>query len=1141
MKRRLYFATQPCFFVLLILMAVARPVSAQLPYFQSFKDTSAPGLVIGGSPSAFLTAGKTVSYGYSYVTDPINDGYLRLTPDSSAVGYVYNNTAFPAQNGLRVSVEYFMYSKNYPPADGFTFFLFNGATTSFNIGSYGGGLGYNSSGSTPGVSNGYLGIGFDVYGNYSGGNGGPGQVPNSVVIRGSGNGTTGYNYLTAVSPGFTLGSGTARVPDSTMSGYRRAIITLVPKAVTGGYSYNISVTIVTGGTTPVYNTIINNYTGFSDVAPTNLKYGFAASTGALVEAHEIRNLRVDAYTQPTGTPTATADSVNMGCASNTQIINVLNNDVPVNQPLAFDSTSVRLINPANINDTGKSYTIAGVGTFSADSVFGASGKVYFTPVASFSGNATIRYVVQDNYGKRSNAALITVNASARALILAATTTNPTCNGGANGSVTINGSTNPAGYTYALGTAAYQTSGTFSGLGAGTFLFHTKNSNGCIRDTSITLTQPAALTVSKTQTNVLCNGGSTGSATLTAGGGTTPYQYALGSGTYGSSNVFSGLAAGTYTLNVKDANNCTATTTVTITQPAALTVSASQTNVLCNGGSTGSATLTAGGGTTPYQYALGSGTYGTNNVFNGLAAGTYTLNVKDANNCTTSTSVTITQPAALTANKTQTNVLCNGGSTGSATLIAAGGTTPYQYALGSGAYSTNNVFNGLAAGTYTLNVKDANNCTTSTTVTITQPAALTVSASQTNVLCNGGSTGSATLTAGGGTTPYQYALGSGTYGSSNVFNGLAAGTYTLNVKDANNCTISTTVTITQPAALTANKTQTNVLCNGGSTGSATLTAGGGTTPYQYALGSGTFGSSNVFSGLAAGTYTLNVKDANNCTASTTVTITQPAALTVGASQTNVLCNGGATGSATLTAGGGTTPYQYALGSGAYGTNNVFNGLAAGTYTLNVKDANNCTASTSVTITQPAALTANKTQTNVLCNGGLTGSATLTAVGGTAPYQYALGSGTYSTNNVFNGLTAGTYTLNVKDANNCTANTSVTITQPALLTVSASQTNVLCNGGSTGSATLTAGGGTTPYQYALGSGTYGTNNLFNGLAAGTYILNVKDANNCTATTTVTITQPAALTLVTSNVQPINCFGDRTGSIFSNFQRRHPALQL
>src|SRR5207244_1817326 len=210
------------------------------------------------------------------------------------------------------------------------------------------------------------------------------------------------------------------------------------------------------------------------------------------------------------------------------------------------------------------------------------------------------------------------------------------------------------------------------------------------------------------------------------GGTSPYTYAKDGTTFESSGTFSDLAAGNYTITVKDANGCTTTQPVTITQPAAALGSSisSQTNVSCFGNSTGSVTVAASGGTTPYTYAIDSVTFGNIGTFSNLGAGSYTITVKDANGCTTTQAVTITQPAAALGSSisSQTNVACFGGSTGSVTVAVSGGTSPYTYAIDGVTFGNSGNFSNLAAGSYTITVKDANGCTTTQPVTITEPAA-----------------------------------------------------------------------------------------------------------------------------------------------------------------------------------------------------------------------------------------------------------------------------------------------------------------------------------------------------------------------------------------------------------------------------------
>ncbi|RYX77967.1 hypothetical protein EON76_07180, partial [bacterium] len=320
---------------------------------------------------------------------------------------------------------------------------------------------------------------------------------------------------------------------------------------------------------------------------------------------------------------------------------------------------------------------------------------------------------------------------------------------------------------------------------------------------------------------------------------------------------------------------TKTQSFTITQPAVLATTGTQTNVSCNGGSNGSATVTATGGTGNYTY-LWAPSGGTAATATGLAAGTYTVTVTDANGCTKTQIFTITQPAVLATTGTQTNVSCNGGSNGSATVTATGGAGNYSY-LWAPSGGTAATATGLVAGVYTVTVTDANGCTKTQSFTITQPALLATTAAQTNVSCNGGANGSATVTATGGAGNYSY-LWAPRGGTAATATGLAAGTYTVTVTDANGCTKMQGFTITQPAALAATTAQTNVSCNGGANGTATVNVSGGTGAYTYSWApSG--GTAATATGLAAGTYTVTIKDANLCQTTQSFTITQPDALVV----------------------------------------------------------------------------------------------------------------------------------------------------------------------------------------------------------------------------------------------------------------------
>ena len=527
----------------------------------------------------------------------------------------------------------------------------------------------------------------------------------------------------------------------------------------------------------------------------------------------------------------------------------------------------------------------------------------------------------------------------------------------------------------------------------------------------------SLTATAAATNPACSGG-TGSIALTVSGGTTPYSFNWNNGTTtgsGSGTTISALSAATYAITVTAANGCTNTTSATITAPTPLSIATpTVTNVLCKGSSTGAITISPIGGTSPYTFNWGSGVTTQNR--SGLAADTYTVTVTDANSCTATTSATVTEPTTLTASTTQTNNACFGASTGSITLTPSGGTSPYTFNWGGGITTQNR--SALAAGTYTVTVTDANSCTKTATATITQPAAgMTLSTNVTNISCGSG-TGSIALTINGGTSPYTFNWGGGITTQNRL--GLAAGTYTVTVTDANSCTATNSATVSATTGLTFTPSVTNVNCFGTSTGAINLTASSGNTPYTFNWDGGVTTQNRT--AIAAGTYNVTVTDAGGCTGTTSATVTQPAsALNATASATNVACNGGATGAITLTPSGGTSPYTYDWGGGITTQNRT--ALAAGNYSVTVTDAKGCTQTISQTITQPSALALSVSKTDVSCTGGTDGAITLTVTGGTTAYSYNWGGGITTQNR--SGLSAGTYSVTVTDANGCTASVSTTL--------------------------------------------------------------------------------------------------------------------
>jgi gliding motility-associated-like protein len=393
------------------------------------------------------------------------------------------------------------------------------------------------------------------------------------------------------------------------------------------------------------------------------------------------------------------------------------------------------------------------------------------------------------------------------------------------------------------------------------------------------------------------------------------------------------------------------------------------------------------------------------------------------------------------------------------------------------------------------------------VTISQPAVvLAVSTSQVNVLCFGSATGSAKATPTGGTAPYTYSWNTIPVKTTATAAGLTAGNYTVTVTDFNGCSAIADVIITQPvAALSVNTSQVNVLCFGSTTGSATATPAGGTAPYTYSWNTVPVKTTATASNLAAGNYTVTVIDNNGCTALANVIITQPEVLTGSiTAQTNVTAFEGSDGSVTVAGLGGSSFYQYKLDAGLYQVSGTFTSLTKGLYMITVQDINLCTYTIPVVITQPSIILTGiiTSQTNVPCFGGNTGSIKVEASGGDAPYEYKLNNSPYQVSGTFDSLTAGAYTVTVRDAKGKTSGVPVTITQPSLLTVSTIKTDILCEGESTGSASALAQGGTSPYSYSWNTLPVMTTATATGLTAGTYSVIVTDVNGCTATAPATI---------------------------------------
>lgn len=731
--------------------------------------------------------------------------------------------------------------------------------------------------------------------------------------------------------------------------------------------------------------------------------------------------------------------------------------------------------------------------------------------ASLSGLPAGNYSVTISDASGCNTIIDTTVTEPLAFVLTvANARNLSCFGSNDGAITtsVSGGTTP--YTFAWSNGA--SSQNLSGLTRGTYNVTATDANGCSQIVSTTITEPQILQSVLTTTNATCFGSANGNIDLDPRGGTPPYAYNWSNGS--NNQDINGLTAGLYELTLTDANGCSLTNSRYINEPSELIASGTSTNINCFGNNNGAIDVTVSGGTTPYTYQWTNGSI--TQDLNNLVAGTYKVTITDANGCTNILPFTLTQPTEIVLAYTASPASCNGVNNGSVDLTVTGGTSPYNYNWSTGANTQD--INSIPAGSYPVTVTDATSCSIDTIALVVEPNAIILQATTTaNVRCYGGNNGAITLnvSGGSGTYTYQWSNGANTQSISN----LVAGSYQVTVNDINNCRSLTSATVVQPAPLAATTTATDITCHNDDDGTIDLQVTGGTPNYTYQWSNGKAYEDPI--GLAGGTYSVTVTDANGCTTTASDSIYNPDVILQQPYITNVSCYGGANGFIEVNPIGGYSPYTFAWQQG--GSMPFAFNLAAGTYNVSITDARGCISIGQYDVTEPDSIDLSGTVYNVSCYGSSNGFISLNTVGGTQPYSYRWSTG--SNTSAVAGLPAGTHTVNVTDAAGCTQTATFNISQPDSLRISATVNNVSCNGGANGSIITTSSGGTPPYTYAWSN--WGNTANINGLQIGTYTLTTTDSKGCTAIATFQITEPQILTLALQK-EDILCQGNNNGRI-------------
>ena len=721
---------------------------------------------------------------------------------------------------------------------------------------------------------------------------------------------------------------------------------------------------------------------------------------------------------------------------------------------------------------------------------------------------------------------------------------------------------------------------FSGLSPATYQIKASfqnTSTGVTCESNIVsgmvIAQPVPLNLSASKTDNLCKEKDRGAINTTVSGGNGGYSFSWSaSGDYAPYSIPpvedpADLFAGNYSLTVTDAKGCSNATplAVTITEPALpLILTASVPSQALFGGfdmtctqDNGIIEIDAQNEALPiatYSW-LKDGSPFTPSAFTfaeNLTPGTYEVTVFDANNCDASQTITLNPHPGITAIATATssfngfNTKCpdtNEGAGEVVSVVNAFGGISYTWFDG----STNQDIFDLLPGNYAVTVIDGNGCSDVGTLVIAPPPAIQPNIQITSdfngaaITCPGAADGAMEAFPVNGFGNYTYLWGHGPITKEII--GLGQGTYTVTVTDDFGCAVTSALDINDPATMQLNFTKTSyngsdLTCRDAADGEIQLDVLNGAAPFAYTWSEGS--TTQNIAGLAPGDYAVTVTDQNNCTQVNSVTIVNPKALEVDMQHPNnfngfdISCNGLADGAAKAFLSGGTAPYRYAW-AGGQATETIL-GQPAGTYSVDVLDANDCPNSGSIVLTEPDVLgLATSTDVTVSCNGFSDAQVSLTGSGGAGTYSYSLNGINYQSSNVFANLNAGLHDFFIKDGNNCVMTIGETLSEPDPLDISFQNIiDATCND-PVGSAQAVATGGNGGFVFSWFDAS--TNQPMNDgdvlvkAIAGIYRVEVSDARNCQLADLVAVSSIGGAEFDIQNIVPVTCFGFSDGSAAIN----------
>ncbi len=765
-------------------------------------------------------------------------------------------------------------------------------------------------------------------------------------------------------------------------------------------------------------------------------------------------------------------------------------DIQVTNP-ACGQTNGRIVITAGGGGAPLRYSIDGGGSFQ-------SGNTFTNLPAG-----TYNIVVND--GGDCTASETRTLVSAADLTFTFDPTAPECRNPNTGRLRVTVTGGQAPYTFSLDGVNFQSSSDFINLPTGRILVYARDSRNCIDTATAVIPGAGGINIQPVITQPTCAQNDNGRIAVGASGGTVPYSFRLnGRGDFQFGNLFTNLAVGTYIVEVRDDLGCEAQLTVELTPAGTLSIDEIIPEQPGCSAQDGAITIVARSSAGGLTYSLNGGNFTPDNRFDNLAQGSYRIDVRDAAGCADGLTYVLRGEVDFEVNFDITHVSCTGPFTGVVRINVEGGSGPYRYSFDNVNFVSNNVFRNLAAGTYDFFVQDASGCSGQFSATVNPFTPISVEAV---VLerpgCGGTPTsGRVRIDAAGGAGRFEYSIDNGrTFVSENLFTELPAGSYTFRVRDVNGCAASQTPTvelITGRPVIVRRWDARFPTC-GQADGRLEVFVDdlNGELDYEFSVdGGASWQTSNVIENLRGAVYQGAIRNQDGCRFDTTFYLPGMGTFEIVADVQNVRCNGGSDGRITLSAPAAQGPLFYEVQGVDFGTNPVFENIAAGIYTVFVTEIDRvCVVMSQVTVSQPDSIVLTADLRPATCPGRPDGGFTLSARGGVGPYRYSIDGGPFNTGTVFNNLASGTYAVRVQDANGCVVGRNVELASgPGVKVPEVFVVFPRCNGVNNGRARIRVQGGSSPFEYSLNGQDFQTDPIFRNLAPGTYTAFVRDSRGC-----------------------------------------------